>query len=206
MRRIWTFVCLTSVAVIAIAATLGATLAKKNKTTSSQQASSAQADVSPVQKSESNIEYSNIDLRNVAISGGGGGGAASGSKTVQRTDLSANPLAVQGAGDVGMETVTPPQARTLQLNPCDFPLFPGTCAASGTFRTTLSVAYNCISSFQLSSDHAIEYLQSLHDLTKEYYIFQHIAVDAPASVPSTTPFISRSTVEQVMDKSMYLSN
>lgn len=84
------------------------------------------------------------------------------------------------------------QDKAISFAPIDFPAcsFESAYQNSESNRTyvPLSEYYSCISSFRLDQENATQYLESLINVTRDYYVFGDIAVDSLDSVPTTTMF------------------
>ena len=90
------------------------------------------------------------------------------------------------------------QDKAMSFAPIEFPAcsFESAYQNSESNRTyvPLSEYYSCISSFRLDQENATQYLESLINVTRDYYVFGDIAVDSLDSVPTTT-MVSSSVIE-----------
>jgi hypothetical protein len=90
------------------------------------------------------------------------------------------------------------QDKAMSFAPIEFPAcsFESAYQNSESKRTyvPLSEYYGCISSFRLDQENATQYLESLINITRDYYVFGDIAVDSLESVPTTT-MVSSSVIE-----------
>lgn len=83
------------------------------------------------------------------------------------------------------------QSSSIEFEACSFEesyTFSGLGDCSNqSYFVPLSQYSSCISSFRLDPNNATQYLESLINVTKEFYVFNDIAVDPMMSDPLTTP-------------------
>ena len=82
------------------------------------------------------------------------------------------------------------QSSSIEFEACSFEesytLPMGDCGDQ-SYWVPLSQYSSCISSFRLDPNNATQYLESLISVTKDFYVFNDIAVDPMMSDPLTTP-------------------